>query len=235
MDATNDRTIQQRYYAETATAYETMHDAAEHNFGRAFLMGAIDHFGWESVLDVGAGTGRGLAQMRENRPHLRLQGVEPVAELREQGYSAGLPREMLVDGDGTALQFGDGEFDVACCFGVLHHVKHPELAVAELLRVSKKAILISDSNNFGQGSAATRTFKQAMNALGLWKVVDLVKTKGKGYTVTEGDGLFYSYSVFNNYKQIKQQCQSVHLFNPGDAGVNPYRTSTHVVLLGIKK
>ena len=53
--------------------------------------------------------------------------------------------------------------------------------------------------------------------------------------ISEGDGLAYSYSVFNDYGQIRAQCSSVHLVNLLDAGVNPYRTATHVALLGIKQ
>jgi hypothetical protein len=103
-----------------------------------------------------------------------------------------------------------------------------------MLRVARKAIFISDCNNFGQGSKLARLFKQAANAAGLWPMADFIKTKGKGYTISEGDGLFYSYSVFNNYKQIAQACQSVYLLSTTDSGPNLYRTSTHVALLGIK-
>ena len=63
----------------------------------------------------------------------------------------------------------------------------------------------------------------------------IVKTKGKGYTISEGDGLAYSYSVFNSYKQIKAKCRSIHLLNTQDGLINPYRTASHVALLGIKK
>jgi hypothetical protein len=65
--------------------------------------------------------------------------------------------------------------------------------------------------------------------------VDFLKTKGKGYTISYGDGIAYSYSVFNNYRQIRNHCSSVHLFNTKDSHINLYRTASHVALLGIKK
>ncbi len=71
--------------------------------------------------------------------------------------------------------------------------------------------------------------------IGLWRVVDFIKTKGKGYTISEGDGLAYSYFVFNNYKQISGYCKPIHLLNTKDGGMNLYRTASHVALLGIKK
>lgn len=51
---------------------------------------------------------------------------------------------------------------------------------------------------------------------------------------SEGDGIAYSYSLFTDYGQIKDQCKSVHLFNTTPAGLNFYRTSSHVALLGVK-
>jgi hypothetical protein len=118
---------------------------------------------------------------------------------------------------------------------VLHHIPHPERAVGEMLRVARRAILISDGNNFGQGSAGVRAVKQLLHALRLWPLADLIKTRGKGYTVTEGDGVAYSYSVYRSYAQVRRASRSVHVVNTLDAGVNPYRTSPHVALLGIKR
>jgi SAM-dependent methyltransferase len=228
--------IQRQYYRETASDYNRMHvsDRDEHFFALSFLASALDYLEAKTVLDVGSGTGRALTYLKQRKPDVRIVGVEPVKELREIGYANGLLPAELVDGDATRLQFQEDEFDVACEFGVLHHIKRPELVVAEMLRVARKAIFISDSNNFGQGSYLARSVKQLLNLLGLWKAADFLKTRGKGYTVSEGDGLAYSYSVFNNYKQIERSCKSVHIFNTIAAGVNPYRSAGHVALLGVK-
>jgi ubiquinone/menaquinone biosynthesis C-methylase UbiE len=225
---------QRTYYSSTADKYDGMHDEHEHQLPLALLIGALDWMGVESVLDVGSGTGRAVVHIKSRRPEVRVVGLEPVDALREVGHLRGLSKNDLIAGDATSLPFANGEFDVVCAFGVLHHVKHPSKAVSEMLRTAKKAILISDANNFGQGSMSARAAKQAINALGLWRLADLIKTKGKGYTISEGDGLAYSYSVFNDYKQIRAACKAVHLMNTGDAGINPYRTATHVTLLGIK-
>lgn len=229
--------IQRRYYADTAQAYDAMHvsEADEHAFALGFMLGLVDYLGVRSVLDVGAGTGRAVAHIKRLRPDIRVTGIEPVQELRAIGHAKGISPEELVDGDAMSLGYSDGEFDLVCEFGVLHHIRHPERAVAEMLRVSRKAVFVSDCNNFGQGGALARTAKQLADRLGLWPLVDLVKTRGRGYTVSEGDGLGYSYSVFNNYKQIRAQCRAVHLLNTTPAGVDPYRTATHVALLGVKR
>jgi ubiquinone/menaquinone biosynthesis C-methylase UbiE len=233
----DDVTIQRRYYDETSHLFDDFHlrTGLEHRLAQAFLLGVLDHLEVKSVLDVGAGTGRTVAFLKEARPDIRVVGVEPSAAQREVAYGKGISRTELIEGDGTQLAFGDGAFDLVCSFGVLHHIKRPQRAVAEMLRVSRTAVFISDSNNFGQGSWRARAFKQAVNAIGLWPLVVFLRTKGKGYVFAEGDGLFYSYSVFNNYRQIRRQCRSVHVVNTQGTGINPYRSADHVALLGIKK
>ena len=228
--------IQKDYYARSARSYDEKHvcDGDEHFFALSFLISILDFYGIRSILDIGAGTGRVPAYVRNVRPDIRTIGIEPVRELREIGYKKGILRNELIDGDATQLQFEDGEFDMVCEFAALHHIKYPELVVAEMLRVSRKAVFISDCNNFGQGTPLVRAVKQIINLLGFWKAADFIKTRGKGYNISEGDGLAYSYSVFNNYNQIRKECMRIHFLNTMDGGPNLYRTAGHVALLGVK-
>ena len=228
--------IQRQYYAETAHRYDELHllEKDEHYFALAFLAAMIEFHNIQSILDIGAGTGRTLLYLKQHCPRLRVVGIEPVEALRKIAYEQGLSQSEMIDGDALRLSYTAGEFDLVCEFGVLHHIRRPELAVAEMLRVAGKAIFISDSNNFGQGSFAARAIKQGINALGLWPVADWFKTRGKGYTISEEDGLAYSYSVFNNFKQIEHVCKSVHILNTRGGRINPYRTADHIALLGIK-
>lgn len=229
--------MQRRYYAETAAQYDTMHvsERDEHFLALSLLIAAIDFLEIRSILDIGSGTGRAVRYVKKHRPDIRVVGLEPVKELRDIGYRHGLSDSDLIDGDATNLVFHDGDFDLVCEFGVLHHVKEPKLVVSEMLRVAAKAVFISDSNNFGQGSPAWRFIKQLINQLGLWAFVDFLKTKGNGYTVSAGDGIAYSYSVFNNYKQIEAQCSSIHLLNTQGGHFDLYKTAGHLALLGVKK
>jgi ubiquinone/menaquinone biosynthesis C-methylase UbiE len=230
-----DLLIQREYYARTAADYDDMHlGDEEHRLALGIMLAWMDHLNVRSVLDIGSGTGRALRHLKKVRPGTRVLGIEPVAELRAVGHRNGIATDELVDGDATRLAFEDGEFDLVCEFGVLHHVPDPKAAVREMLRVSRKAVLISDCNNFGQGGFIARSFKQLLDATGLWPLADRIKTRGKGYTISEGDGLAYSYSVFNNYAQVRRQCRAVHVMNTTPGGVNPYRSASHVVLLGIK-
>ncbi len=229
-------TIQREYYRRTASQYDDrhVHSDGEHTFALWFMVSMIRYLECRSVLDIGSGTGRALIMLKEEMPGIRICGIEPSPELRAAAQAKGLAPHEIVDGDAQALKYPDGDFDLVCAFGALHHIPKPSLAVGEMLRVSRRAVFISDANNFGQGSAPARAVKQIANFLGLWPLLDFIKSRGKGYRLSEGDGLSYSYSVFNDYAQVRRACASVHLLNTTAAGVNPYRTASHVALLGIK-
>ena len=237
MSSQDEVNLQRQYYADTAAKYDAMQisEQDEHQFALAILSAMIEFHGIKSVLDVGSGTGRALRYLKSRHPGVRFVGIEPVEALRKVGHQAGLSPDELKDGDINALAAADGEFDLVCEFAVLHHVPKPKQAVAEMLRVARKAIFISDANNFGQGGLMSRCLKQGINALGLWRVFDWLRTGGKGYHVSAGDGLFYSYSVFNNYQQIRNYCQSIHYFNAIDGGPWLVCSVPHVAILGIKR
>ena len=229
--------IQRSYYKSTANDYDQLHpdnvnDA--HDLAFSWMLSLIDLFEIKSILDIGSGTGRQIKKIIDLKPDIKIVGIEPSKELREVGYTKNINPELLIDGNGMSLNFEDGEFDLVCEFAALHHMPFPEKAVSEMLRVSKKGIFISDANNFGQGSFIARSAKQILNKIGLWKVFDLIKTQGKGYTISAGDGLAYSYSVFNNYNLIKKNCEKVHLLNTSNASYNLYKSASTVALFGIK-
>jgi ubiquinone/menaquinone biosynthesis C-methylase UbiE len=228
--------IQRAYYADTAHKYDDLHlsEYDEHSFALQFMISVLEPLGIRSILDVGSGTGRVLLRIKEQIPNYTAVGIEPSLELRSVGRAKGLSDTELIDGDAMSLAFSDGSIDLVCEFGALHHIPEPSKAVTEMLRVSRKAIFISDCNNFGQGGKVSRLIKQTINGVGLWPLADLIKTKGKHYSISEEDGLFYSYSVFNDYREIAKKCKSVHILNTSTAEANLYRTASHVALLGIK-
>jgi ubiquinone/menaquinone biosynthesis C-methylase UbiE len=227
--------IQQAYYVETSHKYDEIHkhDRDEHGLSFAHMLAMIEFLGIGSVLDVGSGTGFALLKLKAKMPHIRALGVEPSPAQRSVGYSKGLSDTELVDGDAMGLAFPDGSFDLVCEFGALHHMPRPDRAIAEMIRVARKAIFICDSNNFGQGGRLVRFLKQTINAVGLWPAANLIRTKGKGYKLSGGDGVMYSYSVFTSYKHITKSCGQVYLFNTATSGPNLYRSASHVALLGV--
>ena len=228
--------IQQAYYAKTAAIYNEMHAGEEQDqtLALALLASYINLTECQSILDIGSGTGKKLLWLKNNFPHLRVLGIETCKELREIAYQSDLDFSEIRDGDGLALDLKNEEFDIVCEFNTLHHIRYPEIVVSEMLRVAKKAIFIFDINNFAVGGKVSKLMKQSLNAIGLWKFVDFLKTGGKGYRFSEGDGVSYSYSVFNNYDLIKKNCKFVHLLNTSNSGVNLYRSASQIALIGVK-
>ena len=100
--------------------------------------------GNEAALDAGCGTGAVAFALA---PHVaEVVGVDTRADYLEAARAAAPANARFVEGDVMALPFGYAEFDLACCHRVLHHVRRPELAVAELARVARPGgkILIAD-------------------------------------------------------------------------------------------
>src|SRR5436190_3050887 len=86
----------------------------------------------ERALDVGTG-----ALAFALAPLVReVVGLDPVPELLELARARALPNTEFVEGDGTALPFPAGAFDLAGTHRTLHHVAQPERIVAELARVT---------------------------------------------------------------------------------------------------
>jgi ubiquinone/menaquinone biosynthesis C-methylase UbiE len=198
--------IQRQYYAQTANSYDEMHleKDQQHILALHLLASYIEFYQIRSVLDVGAGTGRTILWLKNRFPDLVVKGIEPVRALREHGYEKGIPPEDLIDGDAYQLPFPDNSFDLVCEFAVLHHVREPEKMIREMSRVSCQMVCISDCNFMGQGSFPLRLLKYAIFSLSLWPVADWIKTKGKGYTISEGDGLAYSYSVYQSLQTLRK-------------------------------
>jgi len=91
--------------------------------------------GSEVALDAGSGTGSLAFALA---PHVgQVVAVDSRADYLNAGREVAPENARFVEGDATALPFGYATFDIAGCLRVLHHVRRPELAVSELVRVSR--------------------------------------------------------------------------------------------------
>jgi ubiquinone/menaquinone biosynthesis C-methylase UbiE len=94
----------------------------------------------ESMLDVGGAEGyksyiaRSLYGLRVQTSDLSEEACERAEEI------FGVKGKAL---DIHDLAFADGEFDVLTCSETLEHITEPKQAIEELLRVAKKAVIIT--------------------------------------------------------------------------------------------
>lgn len=229
--------IQRQHYARTATSYDDklgLGQSPEHELALYLLLGYIDSAKAESVLDVGAGTGRGIGFLMHNRPSLTLHGIEPVDELRSVAYSKGISKDLLTSGSGYHLPFPDSSIDIVTEFGVLHHVEKPELFVREMLRVARYGVFLSDTNNLGQGGFLGRLVKNCFYWLGAWKVLSFIRTQGRRSVFEPSDGLWYYYTVFLHFSELRKQCHSVHVVNTRQTSQTHWFSASHVAIFATK-
>jgi ubiquinone/menaquinone biosynthesis C-methylase UbiE len=226
--------LQQRYYARTSHAFDAMHlKGVEHVLACHLLVAFLKaRFPDATILDIGAGTGRLFQFLQGENLHFPITGIEPSTAQREIAYKKGIGPEQLMEGDATNLQFPDDHFDFCTEFGVLHHIKRNQRAVHEMCRVASTGVFLSDSNNFGQGALVGRMVKRSLRTIGLWRIAELIKTKGKGYIYSEGDGIFYSFTIFDCIHIVRRKFPNVYIWNTKPVkGTNLFFGADHVAVL----
>jgi ubiquinone/menaquinone biosynthesis C-methylase UbiE len=234
--------IQRKYYTDTAPQYDSMHahEGDDDPSTLRIVSALLRSIEARTLLDVGSGTGRGVRRFAAANPELSVRGIEPVAALIQQAVrSDGFSPGTFIQGSGEALPFGNKSFDVVCSSALLHHVPKPHEVIREMLRVARKGVIISDSNRFGQGRPAMRVIKLLLYKIHLWRTVNFLKTRGKGFMITEGDGLAYSYSVYDSFELIADWASRVILI-PADTAkpkswLHPLLTSGGVIVCALKE
>jgi len=229
--------LQRKHYQDTANDYDqliSMKD--EHGLALKYVCSIADQYELKNFLDVGCGSGRGVRYLLEKG--FEVLGIEPVAELLEVAINKhGVSSSLLLKGEGESLPFADQSFDAVCEFAVLHHVKKPAEVVAEMTRVSRHAVFISDENRFGRGPLWWKLMKLVWWKIGIFPLGFWLLTKGKGYTVSE-DGISYSYSVFDSYSTLAKWADSIFFIplkpNKGRSWLHPLLNCSHVLLCAIR-
>jgi ubiquinone/menaquinone biosynthesis C-methylase UbiE len=129
-DATRER------FARTAERIAALQDARAASLEQDIVR-FVSPSGDERALDSGTGSG---ALAFALAPHVReVVGVDLVPELLEQARKRAerFPNVTFIEGDATKLPLDYGTFDLTGTLRTLHHIARPELAVAELVRVTR--------------------------------------------------------------------------------------------------
>jgi SAM-dependent methyltransferase len=200
-----------QYYNETASEYDALHGDNEPEHIRALELGWPLVGTVQSVLDVGCGTGRGLSWLARTDPALILYGIEPsdgmIAVAAKQ-----LPLADIRKGSGEHLPFEDLSIDVATATGIMHHVDDPSKTISEMFRVARKAVLISDHNNYAFGGDLMRRLRMGLWLVGLLKPITYVRQGFNHRGYSEEDGWWYPYSLLDNYSEIANRSSKVFIF-----------------------
>jgi 2-polyprenyl-3-methyl-5-hydroxy-6-metoxy-1,4-benzoquinol methylase len=99
----------------------------------------------DSILDAGCGEGFTLNRLREKGIGKKWEGLEYSKMAIELGKKA-YPDIKIIQGSVYELPYKDNAFDLVLCTEVLEHLEKPQDALKELVRVSKKYLVISVPN-----------------------------------------------------------------------------------------
>ena len=90
------------------------------------------------VLDIGCGNGYVLYQYARHGAHVTgVDLTKTAVELSRKRFALTGLLGQFVEVDGNKLPFPDGDFDIVCSMGVLHHISDPRPMVDEIFRVLK--------------------------------------------------------------------------------------------------
>ena len=99
----------------------------------------------KTVLDAGCGEGFTLNKLMSNQIGQIIEGVEYIKEAITLGKKL-FPNANIKQGSIYDLPYKDNSFDLVVCTEVLEHLEDPQKALPEIIRVSKKHIILSVPN-----------------------------------------------------------------------------------------
>lgn len=130
-------------FARTADLIAARQDARAAELEEQMLA-FVQPRGNERALDSGTGAG---ALALALAPHVaEVVGVDVEPELLVHARERAPANATFEEADATALPFPDASFDLAGTLRTLHHVHRPEVAIAELVRVTRRGgrVLVID-------------------------------------------------------------------------------------------
>jgi ubiquinone/menaquinone biosynthesis C-methylase UbiE len=99
------------------------------------------------ILDLGCGPGTITVDLAKYVPQGHITGIERAPDVLKQARTLAAEQSVtnvdFAEGDGNALDFPDGTFDVVHCHQVLQHVRDPVGILKEMKRVAKSGGLVA--------------------------------------------------------------------------------------------
>ncbi len=187
-----------------------------HVFGRFGL--PRDFFKGKSVVDIGCGNGRiGRLIAPLCASYAGVDLSEAVYSFPD--YTARPPHFSLTQASATDLPFVDGLADVTLCWGVLHHVDRPEVAFAELDRVTRHGgtILVFV---YSDGYASRKNLNKFLRGLGLERSHVILEQLSDGLDTWRQIDPFYANILAGHLSLSFKQSQAWQRFQWYD-GVTP--------------
>lgn len=111
-----------------------------------YMLNTIMPIQFDTVLDVGCGTGSLLYEILDHKPQVKTTGLD-ISEEMLRVAKAKLPKRVeLVRGDMEAIPIQNKSFDLVVATDILRYCSNPQLLAREMYRVLKVGgnIILSD-------------------------------------------------------------------------------------------
>lgn len=138
----------------------------------------------KNILDAGCGEGFSLHKISEYNIGEKLEGIDYSNEAILIGKKL-FPNLSLKQASIYDLPYKDNTFDLVLCTEVLEHLENPKKGLQEIVRVSKKYILVSVPNepffmmsNFLRGKNVMQ-FGNDPEHIQHWTIFSFLKLMGK--------------------------------------------------------
>ena len=148
-----------------------------------------------------------------------------------------LPSSRLEVGRGENLPLEKDLVDLSLATGIMHHVDSPSQTIEEMFRVAKKAVLISDHNNFAFRGLKARRLRLWLYASGLLDLATFVKQGFRKQGYSEDDGWWYPYSLFDDFGLISSLSSEQYIIPTRPSNLdrgNLLLSQSHIAILAIK-
>jgi ubiquinone/menaquinone biosynthesis C-methylase UbiE len=109
------------------------------------LISTVRPLNVESILDVGTGEGFTLARLTQEKIGKKLEGIEYLKEAIKLGKTLH-PHLAIKQGTIYQLPYKDNSFELVISTEVLEHLRDPKKGLQEVIRVSKKYVLLTVPN-----------------------------------------------------------------------------------------
>ena len=141
-----------REFTKAAKIYETNHAGIYEICKDDYppMLAELERDSFDSVLDVGCGTGPVIELLSKKYPEKHFVGLDITPAMIEVAQSKKLPNAEFIVGDAENLPFGDGGFDAVLCANSFHHYPNPGAFLREahrVLRPGGKLILRDYTSN----------------------------------------------------------------------------------------
>lgn len=131
------KTLSRNTFDLQATTYDTDKNGEHARTLYPHITDRLSDIPFNTVLDVGCGTGEILNTIKNRFPAVSLYGIDISEEMLEKSKEKLLNTAELSLGDAELLPYESDYFDLLICSDSFHHYPNPQKAIEEFYRVLK--------------------------------------------------------------------------------------------------